>query len=243
MKVFVINLERSPERKLYMQEVLKHFPTCLDVEFVTAVDGKTMSLEERFRKFDEVKFKNHYGVPVRPSEIGVTLSHQKCYRKMIAENLPYVLIMEDDIAQPIGIDMSNILGNLGKEMQTDVPRIILLSGWYWYYNTSHFFDMYKLANVYSGFLAHAYLINIAAAKLLVEEKPYIVADDWCYIRKKDIKLQAVLPHLIDQNWDGSIVTTVNVEERGKVRLLWKLSHAPYLLFLKFLKLIGHFEKA
>ena len=52
------------------------------------------------------------------------------------------------------------------------------------------------------FLTHAYIINREAASLLIEQRPFITADDWFYIRKKGVKLYAVLPHLLDQDWSG-----------------------------------------
>lgn len=35
-----------------------------------------------------------------PEEIGCTLSHQTCYRRMVAEGIPYALILEDDLTMP-----------------------------------------------------------------------------------------------------------------------------------------------
>ena len=96
MKAYVINLERSPERKIYMQKLLKKFPF-LDVEFVTAVDGRAMNENERIHQFDVDKFYARYSVMPRPGEIGCTLSHQKCYCKMVKEGIPCALILEDDI--------------------------------------------------------------------------------------------------------------------------------------------------
>lgn len=97
--------------------------------------------------------------------------------------------------------------------------------------------------MYDAFLTHSYVINLAAAKLLIETRPYITADDWYYIRHKGVKLQAVLPHLINQLWDGDLTTTVNVEPGRNKSLKWKLLNLPRLSTMKFLKFIGHFEEA
>ena len=88
MKTYVINLERSPERKAYMQKILQSVPF-LELEFVTAVDGKAMSEEAREKQFDAVKFHSRYSNYPRPGEIGCTLSHQKCYRKIVEEDVQY----------------------------------------------------------------------------------------------------------------------------------------------------------
>jgi len=241
MKAYIVNLERSPERKAYMQNVLQVLPS-LVCDFIPAVDGKAMSEEMRKQQFDVDKFYSRYSIYPRPGEIGCTLSHQKCYRKIVSDNEPYVLILEDDIVLPNN-GICEILPELEKRMTSNTPQIILLSGWYWYYNTKHLVGNYRLANIYDAFLTHAYMINLSAAKILIENKPYRIADDWRYIHKKGIRVQAVLPHLIDQKWDGSLATTVNIEAVGKRSLKWKLLNSPHLFLLKFLKYLGHYEKA
>lgn len=241
MKAYVINLDRSPERKKYMQEILQNF-SYLTSEFVSAIDGKTLGEEMKEKLFDTCKFRHRYSINPRPGEIGCTLSHQKCYRKIVEDKEPYVLILEDDIALPDD-GFCEILQDLEKQIKQEVPQVILLSGWYWYYNVFPLTVNHKLANVYDAFLTHAYIINQSAAELLIEERPYITADDWRYIRKRGVKLQAVLPHLIEQNWDGSLPTTVNVEAVENRKWGWKLFHLRHLLFMKYLSFIGHFEKA
>ena len=37
MKVYIINLKRCPERKVYMNQILSQY-TFLDIEFIEAVD-------------------------------------------------------------------------------------------------------------------------------------------------------------------------------------------------------------
>lgn len=241
MKTYIINLERSVERKIYMGDILGSFPF-LDFEFVAAVDGRVMSESERSSCFNIDQFKQRYSVDVRPGEIGCTLSHQKCYRKMVTENEPYVLILEDDIVRPTQ-DIREVLERIERMVATDEPRIILLSGWYWFTKVQPLSDNYRMADVFDAFLTHSYVINQAAAKVLIEERPFITADDWRYIRRKGVRLQAVFPHLINQNWDGELATTVNVEQSRCKSISWYCRNACRLACMKFLKVIGHFEKA
>lgn len=241
MKTYIINLERSVERKIYMGDILGSFPF-LDFEFVAAVDGRVMSESERSSCFDIDQFKQRYSVDVRPGEIGCTLSHQKCYRKMVTENEPYVLILEDDIVRPTQ-DIREVLERIEKMVATDEPRIILLSGWYWFTKVQPLSDNYRIADVFDAFLTHSYVINQAAAKVLIEERPFITADDWRYIHRKGVRLHAVFPHLINQNWDGELATTVNVEQSRRKSISWYCRNACRLFCMKFLKMIGHFEKA
>ena len=79
-------------------------------------------------------------------------------------------------------------------------------------------------------------------KALIEKRPFIVADDWLYIRRKGIKIQAINPHLIDQKWDGSIDTTVNTNKRKPLKRI-VLRNIFRILFIKFMHRILYFEKA
>ncbi|MBM6866530.1 glycosyltransferase family 25 protein [Bacteroides caecigallinarum] len=239
IKTYVINLETSKERKAYMDDVLKDLST-LDVEYVKAVDGRKMSLEEKNKYFDIKKFKERNSIEVRDGEIGCTLSHQKCYRKIVEENIPYALILEDDIE--ICGDLNKAISSVCGYLMTEEPTVILLSGWFWYISKKIISDNYRLATVYSAFLTHSYLINNSAAKLLIEKRPYIVADDWTYIKNKGVKIKAILPHIINQKNDGIESTITFFREKKVKSLLWRLKNARNIIFTKILKLIGNFEK-
>lgn len=242
MKTYIINLERSADRKAYMLGQLERLPFLLP-EFVQAVDGREMSGEERDKRFDVAGFQRRYLRLCRPGEIGCTLSHQACYRRLAESGDQYALILEDDII--VDGEIGDVIKKLEVIMNTEEPRIVLLSGWYWYLQAHEFLGSLKMADVYDGFLTHAYVINRSAACLLVENRPFIAADDWKYIRQKGVKLQAVLPHLIDQDWSGGLPTVVNVEKIARISGTWRRRVSRYWrsLILMLLKMAGHFEKA
>lgn len=240
MKAYVINMKRSVERRMYMEGQLQAIEG-LDAEFVEAVDGRLLTAEERGQSFDDKRFEKRNANVARPGEVGCTLSHQKCYRKMVDENEPCVLILEDDIQVTRKIE--GVLKEIEPLLKNDDPIIVLLSGWYWYLRTSSLAGCYKLANVYDAFLTHAYVINRAAARLMIEERPCITADDWGYIRRKGVKLKAVLPHVVDQNWSGELMTTVNVESNKRKSICWYAKNFLRLLTMKILLFCGHFERA
>lgn len=243
MKAYVINLERSVDRREHMDVQLKPF-TNICFEYIQAVDGRLMTKQQIRERFNEDKFKDRNSYFIRPGEIGCTLSHQKCYRKMVEDNEPYVLILEDDIkVSDYKLTNKGIeeIEHLCKNAQE--PLIVLLSGWYWYKDVKKLSSDINITSVYDAFLTHSYVINQAAAKLLIEERPYITADDWIYIRKKGVNLKAVLPHLIDQNWEGVLSTTVNeVPIKGK-SIPWFVRNLFRLIYLKYLLFTGRFEKA
>ena len=76
MKVYIINLKRCPERKVYMNQILSQY-TFLDIEFIEAVDGSLLTKKELL--FNQDKAFRIYGRTLSDGEIGCTLSHQLCY--------------------------------------------------------------------------------------------------------------------------------------------------------------------
>jgi hypothetical protein len=80
---FVINLPHSVERRRHMEAQVAN----LDHEFVDAVDGRFLSTEGRPKW-------------LRPTILGCTLSHRAVYQRVIDEDLPYALVLEDDMVLP-----------------------------------------------------------------------------------------------------------------------------------------------
>ncbi|MCS2236719.1 glycosyltransferase family 25 protein [Bacteroides faecis] len=243
MKAYIINLKEAIERRNYMQKQLALLPPSLSSEFIEAVNGKEMNREELEENFDSEKFRLRYAKEVRPGEIGCTLSHQKCYRRLLESKEKCVLILEDDIIVRQNIDF--LLPELEKLLITNEPRIVLLSGWYWYLSTKVLKGHYRVANVYDAFLTHAYAINRAAASLIIESRPFIAADDWFYIRKKGVKIYAFLPHLLDQDWSGEYPTSINQEKKNSAKECGrkKMEISLHYFFLKILCFIKRYEKA
>jgi len=94
ISVFVINLERDQARRTHMENMLTKCQ--INAEFISAVDGKTLSFEER-QAYDEEKAMRVYGVAMLDNELGCYLSHYRIFERMVNEKLPYGLIFEDDI--------------------------------------------------------------------------------------------------------------------------------------------------
>ena len=94
MKVFVINLERSAERRASIKRQLDS--QGVEFEIIKAVDGATLT--EEYLK----TALNHEEVEKRPylkrrGAYGCALSHYSIYAKMVADNIPYALVLEDDV--------------------------------------------------------------------------------------------------------------------------------------------------
>jgi glycosyl transferase family 25 len=93
LKVFVVNLKRSPERfKLIKQQLDKQN---IEFERFEAIDGAT--LENFTDNFNVKKFAMESMHELVPGEAGCSWSHINIWKKMQNENIEYALILEDDV--------------------------------------------------------------------------------------------------------------------------------------------------
>lgn len=242
MKAYVINLARSTERRSYMERILSEYPQ-LDVEFVEAVDGKSLTKSQSEESFDSDRFKNETTKIVRPGEIGCTLSHQKCYRKMVDEGVDCALIFEDDLI--INENLDSFIMNIHDWLTDDEPRLLLLSGWFWFSSSSPFDNKHIIAKVIDGYLTHSYALNISAAKMMIDQRPWYVADAWDMFIRRGVKIYGLRPHICDQDWSGVFKTIVNDECQQSSYshdLKSFIRTKKRSLIQKILKLLGKFEK-
>lgn len=246
MKTYIVNLESSPERKEYMENLLKDIPA-LEYEFIKAVDGRKLTDSERNALFDSSHAFKRYGRECRPGEIGCTLSHQQCYKKIAESAEDYALILEDDI-------VINCTDNaIWEKMQAflckeNKPMVLLLSGNYWYSRTQSHKVGLTTAYVFDAYGTFAYLINKKAAKLLIEYPATFLADDWRYLRSKGIKLQAIYPHPISPSEESLLSSTIltGIKRNDKINkqnLPFATCISTYIRggIRHFLKFIKHYE--
>ena len=97
MRAYVINLRRSPERRMNITTQLATHG--IDYEIVEAVDGRELDLADpqvirsiapSFRAEDWFL----------PTLAACAMSHLSAYRAVLDANLPWALIMEDDVTIP-----------------------------------------------------------------------------------------------------------------------------------------------
>lgn len=121
MKAFVINLERSAVRRASIQQQLD--AQGIEFEFVKAVDGATLTDEylNQVCDYEELNKRQHL---MHKGMYGCILSHYHIYQRMVAENLPYALIMEDDIIIQPGLKA--ILAEIEPKIRTN-EAILLFS--------------------------------------------------------------------------------------------------------------------
>lgn len=239
MDTYIINLETSSTRREYMEHLFSPY-SFFNINFISAVDGRKMVENEKEKLFDEELCVKRYGRILNAGEIGCTLSHRKCYEKLLLSSNEYALILEDDIAFIRDVtELQNI--NIEKKLKEDKPLIVLLSGDYW------FFKKKKILSVFDAVGSYAYLINKKAASLILSiDKPYNVADDWILYKRLGVKLYALYPYFMDANINmEELSSDIKQDNWGIDRRLMGTKHIinSYITgaIKKGLKLFGHFE--
>lgn len=95
MHTFVINLKRSPHRRAYMEEQLRSLN--ITYEIIDATDGSTLSEEDLKMLYDKEASLKHISKPITKNEVACADSHLRIYERMVVEDIPYALILEDDV--------------------------------------------------------------------------------------------------------------------------------------------------
>lgn len=126
IKTYIINLPKDKARKESILEETAAIE-CLDCEVIEAVYGKELSSDEVLQLFNEKKFVFYYSRTLLPGEVGTTLSHRKCYERLLSSNDNVVLIIEDDITFVKKETIYKTLEKCFNYLECNEPRILLLN--------------------------------------------------------------------------------------------------------------------
>lgn len=194
MKIFIINLESDIERKYSMLQQASSLG--LDVEIIKAVNGKQLSKDEVMKLS-----RDFYSNGMTLGELGCSLSHLSVYQRIVDENIPLALIMEDDVE--INKNIFYVLRALDKlnAKNPNKSNVILLN------KTTEYIDTFKknitgpyyLVNVIEAAGTYGYVINNYAAQCLLDflQPVWLEADKWRFLNERRIiKVKAVIPPVI-----------------------------------------------
>ncbi len=192
IKIFVINLKRSPERRNEIDRLMANYE--LKFEFFEAIDGTTLSQEiiDKSRERSNYWYKLDEGPEesMKLGEIGVAMSHYNLYQRIISEKLFYAIILEDDayfeekfekfVRNKKKIDEALIkfdlilLGYCTNDLNYETPAVCAYIGRLKLSN-----DYYVGIPIKWYWSAIGYIINQKGAKLLAEKQgefPCVTAD-------------------------------------------------------------------
>lgn len=208
IKTYVINLLKDTDRRISVVQELNKI-ACLDPEFVDAVYGKELGKDKLSKLFDFKKSKNYRSDDITLGEVGCTLSHYACYKKLLTSDQDYALIVEDDVGFIGNGPFDELLNKTVKYVESEEPTVLQLFSFFHYMGKGLFFnDEHKVYRTFKTTMATIYLINKQAARIIVSEGlPYWIADDWSLFRRKGIRTMALYPSFAyhkDETFGSSI---------------------------------------
>jgi glycosyl transferase family 25 len=220
MKTYIINLERSAVRR---KHILQEVERCgLDHEFVTAVDGKTLSASdiEQMCDVDAIKA---YPDWLTPGMLGCALSHYNVYRKILQDDVEIAFVLEDDMKLPDNLPL------LLEEISKNILKNEVITLYYFSFQPCKLSDqdVTKLTNNYrlhfpmdvaQPITTGGYVITKSAAKTLADIiLPVRVApDSWGYFYDNKgfesfrcvfpvpLKFSGAKSDIHSQSWRGTI---------------------------------------
>ncbi|MDC2825750.1 glycosyltransferase family 25 protein [Rodentibacter pneumotropicus] len=96
--IYIINLEKSTDRKAYMQaqfDSLFDHNSMQEIYFFTGINGKENPNHPLFKRYNNKKRLNVKGYPLTLSQLGCYASHYSMWEKCVELNQP-IIILEDD---------------------------------------------------------------------------------------------------------------------------------------------------
>lgn len=202
LKCYVINLKESTER---MELTLKEL-------------GKIGIIPERFD-----------GIRHKISAVGCGMSHCECLKKAIKEDLPYVLICEDDIQI---LDTEELMDNIYKFIHENIDWDVLLlsaNNFRPYEKVNNYCIKIKNALTTGAYIVkkHYYktLLNIfqKSVDLIIAEPNmmviYTIDQLWKYLQRKDNFYLLIPVNIIQRpciNCNGEHVDYSSMKEYDKI---------------------------
>jgi len=217
MKIFVVNLKSSVERRKIMEKQLDDLG--LPFEILEAVNGKTLGEEEIMKHYDG----NYYSRKpdyFTPGMAGCTISHYNLYKKIVEEDIEVALILEDDMQ--LSKDLPDVLKKLEGEIRED--EIIML--FYQSYEAINLssasaqsatgcYNLMQVINLNRLRSTGAYIVSKKTAKKMAESLlPFCsFPDDWksFYDRKIINGVRVVYPFLLSNTYEP---TTISPNKKG-----------------------------
>lgn len=231
MKTFVISMRSAVDRCKFMQEQLSALG--MDFEIFPAVDGRRLSQEELTTCCDFKWMRRYCGRVLTPGEIGCALSHIGIYRKIVDEQLPYALILEDDAwLTPSLIPLLELMEQ--KRIFDEGGIFVVQDTACGHWNKKNgkcipLSDMYRFNEMTCACWTHAYIITLEAAKQLLRYLYPVMhtADCWGWIVHHHIARVFGLNFTMTTQNSYSLESTIGMERFEKRRTLKERITRPF----------------
>lgn len=200
-KAFIISL---PQEEVRRQPLIHQLTECgLDFSVFDAVHGAVLSERELEEAYDKEKAIRVFCRELSKGELGCALSHIALYRKMVEENIPYGLILEDD-AKIIDMDLADTLKKLEGSFASTEPVAVIFNFVRKYLEVRgsdgvRLDDKHSVHSIYKTvYGAYGYFITHAAAAVLAKNlhPVFSVADNWRYFSRHYIMVKVLVPYSV-----------------------------------------------
>lgn len=206
--IFVISLKDATERReKLLQQCAAH---SIDVEILDAIDGRHGLPVEMEHKVDRDAAFSRLGRKMTDGEFACALSHQMVYERILKDDLPGAIVLEDDaiISTEFATFVHRRKYKIADFIQMDYDRAR-----YYRWSTQRLFGRVKLGrSVQNSALTSGYCLSYQAAKyILSQSRPIAGVADWpCNLQP--LNPQVTLPRLITQP-PGSIGSFLENERK------------------------------
>lgn len=231
--VYVINLDCAEDRMLSMDQQL----SAIDVNYerIPAIKGNSLTETEINIEYSAALNKKYFRADLSLGEIGCYISHKNVWRKMVAENIEFAVILEDDmIIENNFIKLFSLTETLKKydliklaDNRNHQPKKITKLE-----QPFELINFTKIPNCATG-----YTISLAGAKkLLSRELFYRPVDiDMQFCQELGLSVYGLRPYPINENKSfTSDITSLNGGFHGNKSTSF-IRNAKYRLHLWYLR--------
>lgn len=183
LKIYLVNLDRSPDRLTRMSRLLQ--TARLTYHRIPAIDGHTLSAEE-IEKYNG----NVANAPLSGSQIGCYLSHRAAWQQVTEDEAAYAAIIEDDIhfsdAMPEFLGATNWIPTDADiiKFETVKRKTTLNRRWI---KVKNGYSLAQLVGLHCG--TGGYIVSLKAAKHLLDNsgEPTMPIDQLIFNPKSDVR--------------------------------------------------------
>lgn len=223
VKIFLVNLDRNPERLAFMDEQLQRLG--IGYERISAVDGRKLSRREKRSQVNYLRSFFAVDRMLLDGEIGCALSHLKIYRRMWDDDLECAVVLEDDVK--LEDDFGEVLKEARQFVDINKPQVVLFSSFADGENSRLRKGIVKSPKTF--WCTDAYLITLPAAKIILRDNypVSVYADAWKrWERYYGMELYRIYPESAHQD---QVTYKTMINQSG---------YRPTLVKVVYFKLLG-----
>ena len=237
--IYVISLARAEKRRADITALLD--AAGVVYEITEAVDYKNLNIDEhKHRIHEEVHIRN-YQVGIAPGTIGCVMSHMNLWKRVVAEQTPYALILEDDAAWDNDF-FEVVAGVINSEWDWDMVMLSHVGGSKKFRVLEDLSETRKLvAYRRPGWITAAYLIRLSGAikllphcRLITSGADAILRESW----RTGLRTYNVKPSPATTPDEGSFSDPINL--RTKLTPQEKRQRSYMRLYRKFRRSLHSF---